>query len=98
MALVNDRDRLDRWDEMVDHCLFIYRITINRTLADTPFYLMYVRDALLPQDLKFHTYDNRRVIEQTETDKKNYQYILTKKLIEEYTKLINNKETEQNRY
>ena len=59
---------------------------------------MYGRDAILPQDLKFHTYDNRRVIEQTETDKKNYQYILTKKLIEEYTKLINNKETEQNRY
>jgi transposase InsO family protein len=98
LALITDPDRLYKWDDMIDHCLFIYRISINRTLADTPFYLMYGRDAILPQDLKFHTYDNRRTIEQIENDKQNYQYILTKQLQEEYTKLIKNREAEQNHY
>jgi transposase InsO family protein len=88
LALITEPDRLYKWDDMIDHCLFIYRISIIRTLADTPFYLMNGRDAILPQDLKFHTYDNRRTIEQIETDKQNYQYILTKQLQEEYSKLI----------
>ncbi len=67
--MITEPDRLYKWDDMIDHCLFIYRISINRTLADTPVYLMYGRDAILPQDLKFHTYDNHRSIEQIETDK-----------------------------
>ena len=98
LALVTDRDRLDRWDEMVDHCLFIYRITINRTLADTPFYLMYGRDALLPQDLKFHVHDNRRIIGQDDSNIENYQYTLSKTLQREYLKLLENRVDEQNKY
>ena len=39
------------WDEMLDNVLFVYRINYNRTLEDSPFYLMYGRDAQLPQDL-----------------------------------------------
>jgi hypothetical protein len=42
---------------------------------------MYEQDALLPQDLKFHIQDNRKVIEKGETDKDNYQYTLSKTLL-----------------
>jgi transposase InsO family protein len=98
LALITDPTRLYKWDEMLDHCLFIYRITINRTLADTPFYLMYGRDALLPQDLKLQVHDNRRLIDPADTDISNYQYILTKTLQKEYTKLLANKDAEQAHY
>jgi transposase InsO family protein len=46
LASITNQDALYKWDEMLDHCLFIYRVSINRTLADTPFYLMYGRDAI----------------------------------------------------
>jgi hypothetical protein len=98
LALITDPTRLYKWDEMLDHCLFVYRITINRTLADTPFYLMYGRDALLPQDLKLQVHDNRRLIDPADTDISNYQYILTKTLQKEYTKLLANKDAEQAHY
>jgi transposase InsO family protein len=94
LAFVTDQDSLERWDEMVDDCLFIYRITINRTLADTPFYLMYGRDALLPQDLKFHVHDNRRIIGQEDSNIENYQYTLSKTLQRESLKLLENKDAE----
>ena len=31
LALITDQNCLYRWEEMLDHCLFIYRISINRT-------------------------------------------------------------------
>lgn len=40
---------------MLDKCLFIYRISLNKTLNDTPFRLLYGRDAVLPHDLVFQT-------------------------------------------
>jgi transposase InsO family protein len=39
------------WDEHLTSCLFIYRVCLNRILQDTPFFLLYGRDAVLPQDL-----------------------------------------------
>ena len=41
------------WDQLIDTCLFTYRISLNRTLNDNdnPFYLIYGRDPILPQDL-----------------------------------------------
>ena len=39
------------WDQLIDTCLFTYRISLNRTLNDNPFYLLYGRDPLLPQDM-----------------------------------------------
>ena len=38
------------WIEILDRCLFIYRISLSRALNDNPFYLLYGRDAKLPQD------------------------------------------------
>jgi hypothetical protein len=59
---------------------------------------MYGRDALLPQDLKLQVHDNRRLIDPADTDISNYQYILTKTLQKEYTKLLANKDAEQAHY
>lgn len=39
------------WDEELDNVLFTYRVGFNRTLKDSPFYLIYGHDPLLPQDL-----------------------------------------------
>ena len=39
------------WDQLIDTCLFTYRISLNRTLNDNPFFLIYGRDPILPQDL-----------------------------------------------
>ena len=39
------------WDKLLPHFLFTYRTTLNRTLDESPFYLIYGRDPTLPQDL-----------------------------------------------
>jgi transposase InsO family protein len=39
------------WDEIIDDCLFVYRTSISRVLDDSPFYMLYGRDPILPQDL-----------------------------------------------
>lgn len=39
------------WDAMINDCLFMYRVTICRVLDDSPFYMLYGRDPVLPQDL-----------------------------------------------
>jgi transposase InsO family protein len=39
------------WPNMLESCLFVYRITFNRNLAEIPFYLLYGRDAILLQVL-----------------------------------------------
>jgi transposase InsO family protein len=39
------------WDEELDNVLFTYRVGFNRTLKESPFYLIYGHDPLLPQDL-----------------------------------------------
>ena len=41
------------WDALIDPCLFTYRVSLNRTLNDNPFFLIYGRDAILPQDMFF---------------------------------------------
>ena len=42
---------MKNWDEMLDNVLFVYRISFSRVLNDSPFFLQYGRDAVLPQDL-----------------------------------------------
>jgi hypothetical protein len=41
------------WDELINDCVFIYRTTISRVLDDSPFYMLYARDPVLPQDLAY---------------------------------------------
>jgi transposase InsO family protein len=43
----------NNWDDILDACLFAYRTTFNRTVDETPFYLLYGRDVVLPSDLEF---------------------------------------------
>ena len=42
---------MKNWDLLLDNVLFVYRINYNRTLDDSPFYLLYGRDIVMPQDL-----------------------------------------------
>ena len=39
------------WCSLIESCLFTYRVSLNRTLNDNPFYLIYGRYAVLPQDM-----------------------------------------------
>jgi hypothetical protein len=38
------------WDKMLDNVLMSYRMSVNRTTGEKPFFLMYGRDPVLPQD------------------------------------------------
>ena len=83
---------------MIDHCLFVYRITISRMLQDNPFHLLYGRDAILPQDLAFNLINaNLRNVDGEVKGKENYQYNLVK-LKEEHAKLIKHKRVKQDKY
>jgi transposase InsO family protein len=95
LALITPERAPCTWDEMIDHCLFVYRISINRTLKDSPFFFLYARDATLPQDLAFGIKTNSRSMQDGE---KNYQYQIVQKLKKEYTRLIESKAREQERY
>jgi hypothetical protein len=56
------KDQTD-WPKYVESCLFVYRTTFNRALNETPFFLMYGRDPVMPQDLliPFSERQNRTV-------------------------------------
>ena len=41
------------WDEVLDNVLFVYRCSYSRVLEDSPFYMLYGRDCVLPQDVAF---------------------------------------------
>ena len=81
------------WDEMLDNVLFVYRISFNRVLSDSPFFLLYGRDAILPQDLMFETPKNARAM-----DIEEYKMNLLKTLRMAYDKVTNRRELEQARY
>ena len=72
------------WAKIISRCLFVYRVSLNKTLDETPFYLIYGRDAILPQDF---------VIENNSKSYQNlhdYVHDLINKLREAYTKLNQN--------
>ena len=97
LALVTSLENKHRWDEMIDHCLLVYRTTVSRMLNDTPFYLIYGRDALLPQDLAFgnESINLRGVgVETNQT----YQKELVKQMKLAYDNLIQQKQKEQMKY
>ena len=75
---------------MVDSCLFVYRTTFNRTLAEIPFYLLYGRDPILPQDLMISNEHriNRKI---SADDIDIYKPMLLKTLRAAYEKLQEHK-------
>ena len=79
LALITPQDNLHKWDELVDHCLYAYRTSINRTIKTSPFELLYGRKDLMPQDLAYNIYKPENT---QETD--NYHYNLCKKLRDMY--------------
>ena len=63
------------WDKMLDYVLFAYRTTINKTIKESPFFLLYGRDPILPSDLLFETVKTNRFSDENneENDKINYK-------------------------
>jgi len=84
------------WDDCIDKCLFTYRVTLNRSLNDNPFYLIYGRDAILPQDLFLPVTNNTRGI--SKIDLEEYKIDLVKSLKDAYAKLNKTKENEREKY
>ena len=95
--MVTPTEKRHKWDEMIDHCLFAYRATHSRVLEDTPFHMLYGRDATLPQDLAFSVSDrNLRAV--AEDDPHNYQWQLQKKLRTMWNELREHREDYQSKY
>jgi hypothetical protein len=93
IALKKDQSN---WDELIDNVLFTYRVSLNRTLHESPFYLIYGRDPILPQDLFLPLKANKRQI--TEVDQAEYKMKLLKKLQDAYAKLNQDKIQERDVY
>ena len=93
LALITPQDNLHKWDELVDHCLYAYRTSINRTIKTSPFELLYGRKDLMPQDLAYNIYKPENT---QETD--NYHYNLCKKLRDMYKDIYDKRLEEQRHY
>ena len=81
-------------DDMLDNVLFVYRISFSRVLDDSPFFLMYGREAILPQDLAM----NLKIKQKESQDKNNYKIHLLKTLKSAYEKVRSVNEIEQAKY
>ena len=85
------------WHNIIDLCLFTYRTSISRTLNETPFYLIYARDALLPQDLELPV-DKRNLRSVEDADIYKYKLLQRKILKEAYEKLNKYKDIQREKY
>ena len=83
-------------DDYIDYCLFVYRITVSRTLNDSPFFLLYGRDPVLPNDLKFGVHNKGRQLLADEN--KNHQFKLVQRLKSAYDKLLKKKQGDQQKH
>ena len=79
---------------MLDNVLFVYRVSFSRVLDDSPFFLLYGRDAVLPQDLAMHLTHKKKIFQ----DKDAYKVYMLKTLKQAYEKLRHHKEIEQAKY
>ena len=86
------------WDEYIDHCLFVYRVTYSRVLNDTPFYLMYRRDAVITHDLLINPTSVENIRKINEPDQEKYKLSLVKELQKAYQKLTLHKDFVQEKY
>ena len=85
------------WDRLLPHVLLTYRTTLNRMLNDSPFFLIYGRDPLLPQDLFVgNSQRNQRKI--LESDLDDYKPQLLRLLKSTYDKVNAHKEDSRNSY
>ena len=85
---------MKNWDAMLDNVLFVYRVSFSRVLEDSPFFMLYGRDAVMPQDLAL----NLKTKQDKFTDPASYKLYLLKTLKRAYEKLKNVKEREQENY
>ena len=93
LALITPQDKLHKWDELIDHCLYAYRTSINRTIKTSPFELLYGRHDIMPQDLALNVKNNQNIPE-----KDNYKYILCKQLQDTYKDIYEKRLKEQQNY
>ena len=96
MAIILKKDHSD-WDTLIDNVLITYRVSLNRKLQDSPFFLLNGRDPDLPQDLFLPLKsDNKRHI--TTDDLSQYKIKLLKTLQDSYSKLNVDKMIERDVY
>ena len=85
------KDDQTNWDKLLDRVLFTYRVSLNRILDETPFFLIYGRDGVMPQDLMIgNPVRNQRQV--SELDQNDYKANLLKVLKQAYDKLNKQKE------
>ena len=90
LALLIKKEGAD-WSKLLDHCLCVYRMSLNRMLDETPFFLMYGRDAILPQDLMVgNNKPQTRTI--SGQDLNEFKLTLVKTLREAYDRLNKHKD------
>ena len=86
---------------MLSVCLFAYRTTVNQKIKDTTFFLLYGRDAILPNDLAIiplltspsPPFDNEDYDSQLE-----YKFVLTNRLRSTNEKLEARRDEIQSKY
>lgn len=84
------------WDRLLDHCLMIYRVSLSRSLDETPFFLVDSRDPILQQDLQTGHIIRGRTILTTDLDE--YKVRTLESLKAAYAKLSIHKAHEQQHY
>lgn len=84
---VNDHQR--DWDVYIPYVLFAYRTSLQETIQETPFYLVYGRDARLPIDVALS--EPTRLY----TDVDDYKSVIIQRLNEAFTLVKNNIELAQ---
>jgi transposase InsO family protein len=52
LSILTKKDQ-SNWDDMLDLAVMAYRTTVHDIMKETPFYLLYGRDAILPNDVVF---------------------------------------------
>ena len=97
LALTVSSDQTN-WSRLLDNCLFTYRVSLNRMLNESPFFLIYGRDPILPADLMIAGVStiNKRSI--TAQDLEEYKNKLYSQMRIVYDDLDKHKTREQEKY
>jgi transposase InsO family protein len=85
------------WSRLIDNCLFVYRTTLNRMLNESPYFLIYGRDPIMPQDLLINQ-DNRNRRKITSQDIDEFKVGMLKTIRQTYDKLNGHKSMVQDKY